>query len=207
MLRKVPILSIFLSTLSLRRATYQDKFSIPSDNISIHALLAESDTPTLESLTPTQTFLSTLSLRRATRPVSALYSVNRYFYPRSPCGERLGTLRTVSVKKTFLSTLSLRRATSVMYHNNTRLSFLSTLSLRRATLKKFLFFGFLHISIHALLAESDSHSCDIPTFALAFLSTLSLRRATSTQMLAKLSEQYFYPRSPCGERQYNPACY
>ena len=112
MLRKVPILSIFLSTLSLRRATYQDKFSIPSDNISIHALLAESDgtgffvlderhdisihallaesdTPTLESLTPTQTFLSTLSLRRATRPVSALYSVNRYFYPRSPCGERL----------------------------------------------------------------------------------------------------------------------
>ena len=34
----------------------------------------------------------------------------------------------------------------------------------------------------------------------AFLSTLSLRRATSTQMLAKLSEQYFYPRSPCGER-------
>ena len=110
-LRKVPILSIFLSTLSLRRATYQDKFSIPSDNISIHALLAESDgtgffvlderhdisihallaesdTPTLESLTPTQTFLSTLSLRRATRPVSALYSVNRYFYPRSPCGER-----------------------------------------------------------------------------------------------------------------------
>ena len=43
MLRKVPILSIFLSTLSLRRATYQDKFSIPSDNISIHALLAESD--------------------------------------------------------------------------------------------------------------------------------------------------------------------
>ncbi len=135
MLRKVPILSIFLSTLSLRRATYQDKFSIPSDNISIHALLAESDTPTLESLTPTQTFLSTLSLRRATRPVSALYSVNRYFYPRSPCGERLGTLRTVSVKKTFLSTLSLRRAT------------ISDSDITCA-------FG---ISIHALLAESDEH--------------------------------------------------
>ena len=157
MLRKVPILSIFLSTLSLRRATYQDKFSIPSDNISIHALLAESDgtgffvlderhdisihallaesdTPTLESLTPTQTFLSTLSLRRATRPVSALYSVNRYFYPRSPCGERLyhstapapytpnfyprspcGERRysfaACSCFLIFLSTLSLRRAT------------------------------------------------------------------------------------------------
>ena len=37
------------------------------------------------------------------------------FYPRSPCGERLGTLRTVSVKKTFLSTLSLRRATKLYY--------------------------------------------------------------------------------------------
>ena len=133
MLRKVPILSIFLSTLSLRRATYQDKFSIPSDNISIHALLAESDTPTLESLTPTQTFLSTLSLRRATRPVSALYSVNRYFYPRSPCGERLGTLRTVSVKKTFLSTLSLRRATFGPICRRGFRIFLSTLSLRRAT--------------------------------------------------------------------------
>ena len=140
MLRKVPILSIFLSTLSLRRATYQDKFSIPSDNISIHALLAESDgtgffvlderhdisihallaesdTPTLESLTPTQTFLSTLSLRRATRPVSALYSVNRYFYPRSPCGERRLLLSTMIIT--------------------------------------------LHISIHALLAESDHSSVSI----------------------------------------------
>ena len=134
MLRKVPILSIFLSTLSLRRATYQDKFSIPSDNISIHALLAESDgtgffvlderhdisihallaesdTPTLESLTPTQTFLSTLSLRRATRPVSALYSVNRYFYPRSPCGERPCFIIFLHFATLFLSTLSLRRAT------------------------------------------------------------------------------------------------
>ena len=157
MLRKVPILSIFLSTLSLRRATYQDKFSIPSDNISIHALLAESDTPTLESLTPTQTFLSTLSLRRATRPVSALYSVNRYFYPRSPCGERLGTLRTVSVKKTFLSTLSLRRAT--LLH---------------------CFFALCYsISIHALLAESDAPAPGAEESGIIFLSTLSLRRATA----------------------------
>ena len=78
----------FLSTLSLRRATVGASQGANIEHISIHALLAESDTPTLESLTPTQTFLSTLSLRRATRPVSALYSVNRYFYPRSPCGER-----------------------------------------------------------------------------------------------------------------------
>ena len=181
MLRKVPILSIFLSTLSLRRATYQDKFSIPSDNISIHALLAESDTPTLESLTPTQTFLSTLSLRRATRPVSALYSVNRYFYPRSPCGERLGTLRTVSVKKTFLSTLSLRRATREQILVQSALLFLSTLSLRRATYLEESESKPQSISIHALLAESDNSRAD------------NVKR-----------DKNFYPRSPCGERRKVP---
>ena len=157
MLRKVPILSIFLSTLSLRRATYQDKFSIPSDNISIHALLAESDgtgffvlderhdisihallaesdTPTLESLTPTQTFLSTLSLRRATRPVSALYSVNRYFYPRSPCGER--------------------RCFIVFLHFATLISIHALLA--ESDFGAFMRFLYsLFISIHALLAESD----------------------------------------------------
>ena len=180
MLRKVPILSIFLSTLSLRRATYQDKFSIPSDNISIHALLAESDgtgffvlderhdisihallaesdTPTLESLTPTQTFLSTLSLRRATRPVSALYSVNRYFYPRSPCGERPHPI-TILVRV-------------------------------------------VEISIHALLAESDAKNTSIAGRITSFLSTLSLRRATIQGISTSRKNTYFYPRSPCGERR------
>ena len=179
-LRKVPILSIFLSTLSLRRATYQDKFSIPSDNISIHALLAESDgtgffvlderhdisihallaesdTPTLESLTPTQTFLSTLSLRRATRPVSALYSVNRYFYPRSPCGERPHPI-TILVRV-------------------------------------------VEISIHALLAESDAKNTSIAGRITSFLSTLSLRRATIQGISTSRKNTYFYPRSPCGERR------
>ena len=172
-------MSIFLSTLSLRRATYQDKFSIPSDNISIHALLAESDgtgffvlderhdisihallaesdTPTLESLTPTQTFLSTLSLRRATRPVSALYSVNRYFYPRSPCGERRHFSSKQRTLPKFLSTLSLRRATVSQHSPSTvHTKFLSTLSLRRATIFFCSLLLLFDISIHALLAESD----------------------------------------------------
>ena len=42
-LRKVPILGIFLSTLSLRRATRVNQLSPETKNISIHALLAESD--------------------------------------------------------------------------------------------------------------------------------------------------------------------
>ena len=55
----------FLSTLSLRRATWTDMWRDAARLISIHALLAESDNPG--------------------QPVRGLPS---YFYPRSPCGER-----------------------------------------------------------------------------------------------------------------------
>ena len=192
----------FLSTLSLRRATDCVQYCIrareisihallaESDgtgffvlderhDISIHALLAESDTPTLESLTPTQTFLSTLSLRRATRPVSALYSVNRYFYPRSPCGERRHFSSKQRTLPKFLSTLSLRRATVSQHSPSTvHTKFLSTLSLRRATIFFCSLLLLFDISIHALLAESD----------------LSVDCRYSRHC------PYFYPRSPCGER-------
>ena len=57
---------LFLSTLSLRRATNWTSSQSPTSGISIHALLAESDWP----------------------PPLAL-SQTSYFYPRSPCGERL----------------------------------------------------------------------------------------------------------------------
>ena len=80
----------------------------------------------------------------------------RYFYPRSPCGERLANLRGLYSEAIFLSTLSLRRATRI-------------LSTSRA---------FSVISIHALLAESDRHYYYICNNRRAFLSTLSLRRAT-----------------------------
>ena len=57
----------FLSTLSLRRATSARPETRQRDVISIHALLAESDQSSAKS-TPEEA----------------------YFYPRSPCGERLG---------------------------------------------------------------------------------------------------------------------
>ena len=82
------------------------------------------------------------------------------------------------------------------------------------------------ISIHALLAESDTIFAVRPYDAPIFLSTLSLRRATGTQLTvadvykisihALLAESddtgkeswpsrsNFYPRSPCGERQQLP---
>ena len=85
-------MTLFLSTLSLRRATLTPIIpsapyavsmrarlavsggrkcyhSSPAAGISIHALLAESDTPTIYTV-----------------------AVILYFYPRSPCGERLSRL-------------------------------------------------------------------------------------------------------------------
>ena len=105
----------------------------------------------------------------------------RYFYPRSPCGERLANLRGLYSEAIFLSTLSLRRATAGREFNVAVLKFLSTLSLRRATLE-------------VLYADG-------PTI---FLSTLSLRRATTAQQDRQGHRRNFYPRSPCGERQARP---
>ena len=57
-----------------------------------------------------------------------------------------------------------------------------------------------HISIHALLAESDYTTTITICTALKFLSTLSLRRATIVSVGLLMFNSYFYPRSPCGER-------
>ena len=81
------------------------------------------------------------------------------------------------------------------------MAFLSTLSLRRATVTVL---GIQHrvgISIHALLAESDGISLTLIIGFSGFLSTLSLRRATAAIGKPTLEIAYFYPRSPCGERQ------
>ena len=58
--------------------------------------------------------------------------------------------------------------------------FLSTLSLRRATM-------------------IPMQKCCVSIF----LSTLSLRRATSSTESCSVCSSNFYPRSPCGERQYS----
>ena len=147
--------------------------------ISIHALLAESDSQSSAKSTPEEAFLSTLSLRRATFLLVLLICPPLDFYPRSPCGERrwlrcwqlaacdisIHALLAESDKDSliddvstggFLSTLSLRRATvekvpADVYYQ----AFLSTLSLRRATHHPHHEGDNQHISIHALLAESD----------------------------------------------------
>ena len=57
--------------------------------ISIHALLAESDDGYGNGVKNIARFLSTLSLRRATIKLFYKFTAFNYFYPRSPCGERL----------------------------------------------------------------------------------------------------------------------
>ena len=85
--------SLFLSTLSLRRATLRHSADCNCQNISIHALLAESDH---------QAFFYTAQ--------------HTYFYPRSPCGERPLGQHLAYLRHQFLSTLSLRRATTIHIH-------------------------------------------------------------------------------------------
>ena len=176
----MPKISRFLSTLSLRRATEKVNNMLTLIQISIHALLAESDICTSANIASNLKFLSTLSLRRATC-YSLRYSAQSWhFYPRSPCGERLalltagGTTILISIHALlaesdkccfvillavllFLSTLSLRRATVTaisIRENNENFYPRSPCGERpRKTPQNW---RKPHISIHALLAESDS---------------------------------------------------
>ena len=180
-LRKVPILGIFLSTLSLRRATLTDDVSTGGKIISIHALLAESDTALAVRLLYNLLFLSTLSLRRATHYDNYnLHCVEISIHALLAESDN-DTSRKKKINPAFLSTLSLRRATryrrtSESYKDR---QFLSTLSLRRATSSGVGSCSICSsISIHALLAESDHGRPIVQLDISTFLSTLSLRRAT-----------------------------
>ena len=102
--------------------------------ISIHALLAESDL-----------FFGCDAAE------------SRYFYPRSPCGER----RCYSLRHSAQSGHFYPRSPcgERLHYDNYNLHC-------------------VEISIHALLAESDRPWVCLAGFACLFLSTLSLRRAT-----------------------------
>ena len=174
------ITALFLSTLSLRRATALETDRPPARSISIHALLAESDVQLVSFYTPFWLFLSTLSLRRATRYSR---SNKRCFF-------------------TFLSTLSLRRATSSLsyFQNFARISIHALLAESDPKITSSLRPG-SGISIHALLAESDKSRSNRLFGKIGFLSTLSLRRATPDTGCRRTQTHHFYPRSPCGERR------
>ena len=80
--------SKFLSTLSLRRATIDAGTGFFVLNISIHALLAESDN---NGGGVSAVYFISIHALLAESDAFHSFSLNRtnYFYPRSPCGERL----------------------------------------------------------------------------------------------------------------------
>ena len=147
----------------------------------------------------------------------------RYFYPRSPCGERPQSVTnerayllaisihallaesdrfSVSAHRLdggFLSTLSLRRATAVPDLGKRDIRFLSTLSLRRATRSAGPWQAGYTISIHALLAESDNNV--LPAYAACGISIHALlAESDNADYWTPVFTLNFYPRSPCGER-------
>ena len=216
------ILALFLSTLSLRRATVLLRFQSFGFAISIHALLAESDGKLYKLAGRKLVFLSTLSLRRATCRPKHSANPKDYFYPRSPCGERRsnGVTHYSYIHFYPRSPCGERRIGPALYR--IKALFLSTLSLRRATKLDSLQIQYRLISIHALLAESDvSHqhiSSDFWNFyprspcgerrgdiygdkeGLDISIHALLAESDRVQLSAGRQFHHFYPRSPCGER-------
>mgnify|MGYP007048086584 CR=1 FL=1 len=129
-------------------------------------------------LADTMLFLSTLSLRRATRKGQSASIQASYFYPRSPCGERLHydnyNLHCVEISIHAL----LAESDYDTYAKVLR----------------------VNISIHALLAESDSgHPETRPSYAISIHALLAESDPEKSESLTTYLD--FYPRSPCGERR------
>ena len=86
--------NVFLSTLSLRRATSQQPGGTTRTTYFYPRSPCGERLKTSFLFRPPKKFLSTLSLRRATGAVLELQCILGNFYPRSPCGERLSLILT-----------------------------------------------------------------------------------------------------------------
>ena len=164
------VLEVFLSTLSLRRATWTTSAAArPPANFYPRSPCGERPSDGAHPFLPGN------------------------FYPRSPCGER----RPPPIKRCcifrFLSTLSLRRATCLRRSagSSHRIS-IHTL-LRPAP-------GHRHFYPRSPCGERPDAHPTLTGKDAKFLSTLSLRRATAPAKAATNDGGDFYPRSPCGER-------
>ncbi len=147
--------------------------------ISIHALLAESDKLTV--------------CQNGQLPD---------FYPRSPCGERLDDI-LAGVNELLISIHALLAESDALApkQNPTqqRISIHALLAESDAvtTLEGGSLRDFYPRSPCGERRGNDLRG----RVTQGFLSTLSLRRATSQQPAGTTSTTYFYPRSPCGERR------
>ena len=194
--------NIFLSTLSLRRATSGvESCSICSSNFYPRSPCGERPV-NFHPKTGKSHFYprSPCGERRESQPLSARPTTD--FYPRSPCGERRGQQQTQEP--------GIGISIHALLAESDRNGYLQTRQLYAISIHALLaesdtptmtnLYSYL-ISIHALLAESDSKPKDLKSRRIVFLSTLSLRRATGTKKLRMPVPAYFYPRSPCGERR------
>ena len=106
------ILILFLSTLSLRRAT-APSHSLYLRNKNFYPRSPCGERPPLTSRTKTIAAISIHALlAESDSNESSEHTNNGNFYPRSPCGERRGQRPSWGECQIFLSTLSLRRATA-----------------------------------------------------------------------------------------------
>ena len=168
---------LFLSTLSLRRAT---RLQNP---IKVQIV-----------------FLSTLSLRRATILQGKSQFYDFYFYPRSPCGERPLKLSKFEVVVIFLSTLSLRRATfNGLTKDGCGLDFYPRSPCGERLIGPVSFFNtFPFLSTLSLRRATSCTSMGRPKRLYFYpRSPCGERHAPSHSLYPS---NYFYPRSPCGER-------
>ena len=126
----------FLSTLSLRRATFSGSAWVQEFPISIHALLAESD-----------------------RQAGQQQQHHNDFYPRSPCGERLSmeTFRQAFSSISIHALLAESDIAGRITSKGTKISIHALLAESDHCIREDVSYSII-ISIHALLAESDIHS-------------------------------------------------
>ena len=164
----------------MRRATKIRYVAPDVSFISIHALLAESDCGCCARCRYWGYFYPRSPCGERLYVSYNMYNATNHFYPRSPCGERRYK-RIIPPRYTPISIHALLAESD-------RLPLCTCPPLR-------------NISIHALLAESDSGGSGVPLLPIEFLSTLSLRRATCSPRTGFCRPRYFYPRSPCGERR------
>ena len=167
----------FLSTLSLRRATKDTTARQQIADISIHALLAESDHCREGKHGSYYRFLSTLSLRRATpapvpRRPHAHISIHALLAESDGRGPNTPLIRQISIHALLAESDSVFCRSAAMS------------------------FYFYPRSPCGERRNAARHSPD----CRLFLSTLSLRRATTIDTASKNRYLHFYPRSPCGER-------
>ena len=206
----------------MRRATYLINTYHRIFGISIHALLAESDSWQTCTKAQATKFLSTLSLRRATQ-TAYLFLTDRTISIHALLAEsdRLWVCPDGSARL-FLSTLSLRRATesqppcarpTTYFYPRSPCGERHNTASRIAAEKDFYPrspCGERRVLMGGLSCERNFYprspcgerlTCKrAETAKTSFLSTLSLRRATCRTKHSTNPKNHFYPRSPCGER-------